>query len=217
MRPPDHLGLLTRGRVLQMVDALEAVGATPIDFAAFHSFAFFTNVLSPVWDLHPLEGSVLKDERGPYFPIVQRELDHLIAAGALTIVTLTAPASRASMATISPTFVLNRNAAESVLASIAALPDEQPIADFLRELATAFAQIKEDRRDDAAVVDAAYSDPAIEDRRVVDFAEWVSPTLANPSWKTSEAFQRYAPPGVTLTRAEKLSMYMRLMRSRAVG
>lgn len=207
------LPVLIRSRLLQMLAALERVGGTPIDTRSLHAFAFFANVLSPLWDLHPLEGSVLKESGAPYFPTLQRELDCLVGEGFVTVVTLTRDDAEGLLAS----FRLNNERAGSVLEVVGSLPDEAHAEDFLTELADAFVEIRPDRRDDAAVADAAYSDPAVAEGRIVDFAEWVSPTQGNAAWNTAQQFQRYVPAGVTLNRAEKLVMYMRLMKRRAHG
>lgn len=207
------LPILIRSRLLQMMAALERVGGTPIDTRSLHAFAFFANVLSPLWDLHPLEGSVLKDSGAPYFPALQRELDCLVGEGFITVVRLVRSDAEGLLAT----FRLHHDRAGRVLQALGSLPDEARTDEFLTELADAFVEIRPDRRDDAAVADAAYSDPAVAEGRIVDFAEWVSPTRGNAAWNTAQQFQRYVPAGVTLNRAEKLVMYMRLMKRRAHG
>jgi hypothetical protein len=209
----DVLSTLIRSRLLQMLAALEKVGGTPIDTKSLHAFAFFANVLSPLWDLDPLEGSVLKDSDSPYFPALQRQLDALVGQGFVTVVTL----SRDNDGVLGASFTLAHQRAALVLNAIGILPDEINADAFLTELADAFVEIRPDRRDDAATADAAYSDPAVAEGRIVDFAEWVSPTKGNAAWKTAQQFQKYVPSGVTLNRAEKLVMYMRLMKRRAHG
>ena len=207
------LPTLIRSRLLQMLSALESVGGTPIDTRSLHSFAFFANVLSPLWDLNPLEGSVLKDSGAPYFPALQRELDSLVGDGFVTVVSL----ARGPGHELEARFRLAHERARQVLEVLRLLPDEAEAENFLTELADAFVEIRPERRDDAATADAAYSDPAVAEGRIVDFAEWVSPTKGNAAWNTAQQFQRYVPSGVTLNRAEKLVMYMRLMKRRAHG
>ncbi|MCW2249305.1 hypothetical protein M2352_004965 [Azospirillum fermentarium] len=196
-----------------MFAALERVGGTPIDTRSLHAFAFFANVLSPLWDLHPLEGSVLKESGSPYFPALQRQLDCLVGEGFIIVESL----ARGTTDELEAKFRLSHERAQPVLSIVRMLPDEASAEGFLTELADAFVEIRPDRRDDAAVADAAYSDPAVAQGRIVDFAEWVSPTKGNAAWNTAQQFQKYVPVGVTLSRAEKLVMYMRLMKRRAHG
>lgn len=214
----EHHSLFVRAKLVQMFDALERVDGTPIEAAAFHSFAFFVNVLSPLWDLHPFEGSVLKEHGSPFFPAVQRELDALIGDRLVKVTDLSlSTSSTGDEPKLVASFTLERSKCVELLASIRALPDERQSEGFLLELADAFVSIRPELRDDVAVVDAAYSDPSIAEGRIVDFAEWVSSTNDNASWRVAQEFQRFAPDNVSLSRAEKLVMYMRLMKRRVHG
>lgn len=205
--------ILLRARILQMFSALERVGATPIDTRGFHAFAFFANVLSPVWGFEPLEGSVLKEEGAPYLPSLQHELDRLVGERFIIVDDL----RLTSTGKLDATFRLENTRARYILSALASLPDQAGVDDFLVELADAFAEIEADYRDDAAEKDATYSDPAIAAGRVVDFGEWRSPTVDNAAWVTAEAFQDHMPSGVTLDRAEKINYYMQLMKKRSHG
>ena len=113
--PTVHNHLLVRAKLVQMFDALERVGGTPIDTVTFHSFAFFVNVLSPLWDLYPFEGSVLKEARSPHFPIVQRELDCLVGAGIVEVTSLSYETGQSTQVSpIVANFQLCRKQAQSV-------------------------------------------------------------------------------------------------------
>jgi len=214
----EHHSLFVRAKLVQMFDALERVGGTPIEGAAFHSFAFFVNVLSPLWDLHPFEGSVLKEHGSPFFPVVQRELDVLVGDGLVRVADLSLSTSEESgEPRLIASFSLERKKCVEILAAIRVLPDEIQSESFLLELADAFVGIQPELRDDVAVVDAAYSDPSIAEGRIVDFAEWVSSTNENASWLVAQEFQKFAPDNVSLSRGEKLVMYMRLMKRRVHG
>jgi len=206
-----------RARLMQIMDALERVGGTPISMRNLHAFAFFANVLSPLWEVDPIEGSVLKERTGPYFPSLQREVDGCVGNGLLLVDAIEALVGAGGETRIDASLRLDTMRSKKLIEKISALPDETAVSGFLLELAFAFLEIAADRRDDATQWDAAWSDPSIADDRVVDFAEWVSSTYQNPSWNAAQRFQEFAPKGVTLSRAEKLLMYMRLMKRRAHG
>jgi hypothetical protein len=216
MRETTTVSLMTRARLVQIMAALERNGATPIPSRSLHSFAFFANVLSPIWDLTPLDGSVLKQKSGPFYPALQREIDYLIGRSVLTVVSLKSM-DHGEASFIEPSLRLSKANAQSVLEVVDALPDEQMTGRFLDQLAAAFVEITPDERADAATLDAAYSDPAVASGRIVDFAEWVEPTFGNPAWSTAQAFQQYMPNKMILNRAEKLAMYMRLIKKRAAN
>src|SRR5712692_8501575 len=73
--------LRQRIRVIQLLEAAERAGITPIPARRLHAYAYLADVLSPVWDLQPFDGKVLKVKHGPHYPDLQRELDRLVVLG----------------------------------------------------------------------------------------------------------------------------------------
>ena len=199
-----------------MLSAIERTGGVAISLESLNAFAYFANVLSPLWDIDPVEGSVLKDG-APRFPSLEAELDMLVGEGLVKVVSLTMENRPEAGPRLTALFRIDHARATPALQAIQALPDERSSEGFLLELASAFLDIHADRQDDAAAQDAAYSNPKVSTGRVVDFAEWVSPTRDNASWNVAQSFQRYVSDKVTLSRAEKLVMYMNLMKRRAHG
>lgn len=213
-QPPDS-DLRIRARVLQIMAALERAGATPISNRDLHSVAYLANVLSPIWDVEPLETSVLKDREGPRSSAFEHEIDLCIGQGLLLVDALRPDPE--NPVRLDATYRLNARAARPVLAAITLLPDEQSVEHFLNELAFAFVEIKPGLRDDAALQDASWSNPAVAEGRIVDFGEHSQRAAVNPSYNAAQAFQRFAPEGIKLDRAEKLLMYVRLLKRRAHG
>lgn len=212
---PPESDLRVRSRLMQIMAALERAGATPITNRDLHSIAYLANVLSPLWDVEPLETSVLKDRDGPRSSALEHEIDLCIGLGLLVVDALrTDPENSARL---DATYRLNAKAARPVLAAISILPDEQLVEKFLNELAFAFIEIKPGLRDDAALQDASWSNPAVAEGRIVDFGEHAERAAVNPTYNAAQAFQRFAPEGVKLDRAEKLLMYVRLLKRRAHG
>jgi hypothetical protein len=209
--------VFTQVRLLQIFVALDRAGALPATVSDLHTFAFFSNVMSPLWSLEPLEGAVLKLADGPYYPFLQKELDHLVGVGFLEIDSLDVTKPDKGSAQLRATFRLAPQAAEAAVIKIQILPDEVETLRFLTELAFSFADIRRDDRGAAAIKDATFSNPAISDDRVIDFGDWNDPEVADASVRTANRFQKYAPNGVTLNRAEKLSMYMSLVARRSRG
>lgn len=207
--------LFTQVRLLQIFSALERAGVLPATIPDVHTFAFFSNVMSPLWDLEPLEGAVLKLADGPYYPFLQKELDHLVAAGFLEVDSLNVTNSKGAAGQLRATFRLASQMERSVVDRFDGLPDEVETLRFLTELAFSFANIKRGNRVAVAMKDATFSNPAISEDRIIDFAEWNDPRSSDASVMAANRFQKYAPAGITLNRAEKLSMYMSLIVRRA--
>lgn len=201
-----------QARVMQILAALEEAGATPIANRDLHAIAYLANVLSPVWEIEPIEGSVLKSIDGPHSSLFEAQLNRCVCQGLVVVTSLVADAE--SPGRIAASYRLSGKLARPVLAIINSFPDEQMVRGFLNELAFAFAGIAPELRDNTALADASWSNPAIADQRVVDFAEFTD-QAKNPSRNVMNAFQRYAPAGVIYSRAEKLSMYVHLLRQRA--
>ncbi len=201
-----------RSRVLQILAALEEAGATPIPNRDLHAIAYLANVLSPMWDIEPIEGSVLKTKDGPHSSIFETQLDRCICQGLVVVTSLEDDAENPHR--ISASYRLAADRARPLLSVINGFPDEEIVRAFLNELAFAFADIAPELRDDTALEDASWTNPAIADQRVVDFAEFIDRNR-NPSHNVVNAFQRYAPAGVTYSLAEKLAMYLRLLKRRA--
>lgn len=212
---PLESDLRVRARLLQIMAALERAGATPISNRDLHAIAYLANVLSPLWEVEPLEGSVLKDRNGPRSSSLEHEVDLCVGSGLLVVDALRPDPE--DPARLDATFRLDGRAARVVLEAITALPDEQSVESYLTELAFAFVEIKPGLRDDAALQDAAWSNPAVAPGRVVDFGGHVGRSVNNPAFNAAQAFQKFAPEGVRLNRAEKLLMYVRLLKRRAHG
>lgn len=212
---PPVSDLRIRARVMQIMAALERAGATPISNRDLHSIAYLSNVLSPLWEVEPLETSVLKDRDGPRSSAFEHEIDLCVGQGLILVESLRPDPE--NLARLDATYRLNGKIARPVLAAIASLGDEQSVGEFLNELAFAFVEIQPGLRDDAATKDASWSNPAIAEGRIVDFGEHSRRAAVNPSYNAAQAFQRFAPEGMKLDRAEKLLMYVRLLKRRAHG
>jgi hypothetical protein len=201
-----------QARVLQILAALEEAGATPINNRDLHAVAYLANVLSPVWDVEPIEGSILKSKDGPRSRLFEAVLDRCVSQGLVVIDSLQDDVEDPRR--VSASYRLSAGKSRPVLAVINEFPDEQRVRRFLDELAFAFAEIPPQDWDDTALEDASWTNPSVAEDRVVDFAEFVERT-DSPSYNVINTFQRFAPSGVTYSQAEKLAMYLRLLKRRA--
>lgn len=215
MQEPHIADLRVRARLIQIFAALERAGLTPVSNRDLHALAYLANVLSPLWDIDPIETSVLKDINGPRSSALEREVDLCVGNGALTVESLRMDPDDPSR--LNATYRLNARAARPVLESLAGLPDEHLVASYLNELAFAYAEIRPELRDVLATKDAAWSNPAIAPGRIVDFGAHIGRAAVNPTFNAAQAFQQFAPEGIHLDRAEKLLMYVRLLKRRAHG
>lgn len=215
MTPDERTGLQVR--TVRLLDALVRAGLEEVSLEDFDAFAFFANALAPVWGSLPALSDVLKDEEGPHYPVLQRELDFLIGQGLVKVSRLT-PKDRGGRWRLDVAFSLDLAKAHAWLAVADLMPDEDPgLTGFLEELAYGFVEIPSGLRDDAARVDAAWSAPGTPVGRFVEFGgrSAAGVEVPNHSVDAARRFQAYAGEGVTLTPAEQTSLYMSLMRRRA--
>ncbi len=186
MQEPRTADLRVRARLIQIIAALERAGLTPISNRDLHALAYLANVLSPLWDVDPIETSVLKDRNGPRSSALEHEIDLCVGNGALAVESLRPDPDAPSR--LNATYRLNARAAQPVLESLAGLPDEQLVANYLNELAFAYAEVKPELRDDLAQKDAAWSNPAIAPGRIVDFGAHIERAAVNATFNAAQAF-----------------------------
>lgn len=204
-----------RFRLLQILAALDRAAVSPISNRDLHAFAYLANALSPVWEVEPLENSVLKDEDGPRSSSLEREIDLCVGYGLVDVISIERDDENPDK--LNARFSLSAQRARKILSIAEYLPDEQNTFEFLTELAFSFAEISKPHRDDAALVDASWSDPKVAQGRIINFIEEEGGPETGASHRAAEAFQEFVPPGVILSRAEKLVMYMRLLKKLAHG
>src|SRR5438552_17717143 len=72
-----------------------------------HVFAYLADVLSPVWNLQPFDGKVLKIQGGPHYPDLQSELDRLAVMGIVVISRLKYFAQRRATIIVDADYAVN--------------------------------------------------------------------------------------------------------------
>ena len=70
-----------RVRLVVLLDASREAGLDPLPTRRLHLIAYLANVLSPVWDMPSVDGTVLKRRGGPFYPDLQADLDRLVGLG----------------------------------------------------------------------------------------------------------------------------------------
>lgn len=213
-----------RARVLLLLDAAERAGIAPLSTPRFHVLAYLADVLSPVWGLRPFDGKVLKNEGGPHYPDLQKQIDVLVALRLIDVFGLKYIDRPNEGARIDASYALRFDAPElpKILAALGAAADEKPLDgkdrqahQFVAELAGALATLGDDQIDAVASIDVTYADSRIAVSNIVDFASWTSePQAENPSVLTMDRFSSFLPEGASLTPAEKLYLYAVFLRRR---
>lgn len=198
-------------RLLTLLRAAERAGLVPLDVLALHTFAYLANVLSPVWEMAPMDGRILKRRGGPFYPVLQHDLDRLVGLGVVVITGLGHEIDDDGRWRLRGAFRLNAELAGAALHAIDSFVDEQAVSSFLSELGLALSSLPEDTFPRAPMEDATYADTLVAAGNVVDFAEW---QRRNFSANAARRFLDLMPEGVQATRSELLHLYVRHLRSR---
>jgi hypothetical protein len=198
-------------RLILLLDAASRAGLVPLDVRTLHTFAYFANVLSPVWDMPPMDGSVLKMQDGPYYPVLQHELDRLVGIGIARISNLGHDADDEGRWRLRGAFRLNDHLAAPILAVIETFEGEAVVHAFLVELALALSGLPRELAACASMQDATFADSLTENGNVLDFGEW---KVRNYSSNAARRFRDLTSAGIVATQAELLHLYVRHLRLR---
>lgn len=223
--PDSHTAELTnseiailrrRARVLQLLDAAERAGISPLDTYRFHAFAYLADVLSPVWELPTYDGVILKAKGGPFYRDLQREIDRLVAMGLIEITELRYDERPRKGARIMGKYSL-RFASPNLgplLMAIGAQPDPAAVDprdhrfhSFLVELASALARLPDDEIGKAATADVTYSDSRVAANNLLEFDDFGDYGAKNLSVATAKQFNAFVPDGVKLSPGEQVYLY----------
>ena len=189
-------------RVLSLLDALAAAGLVPSASQALHELAYLANVLAPVFDLPPLDATLLKRKSGPYYPALQQTIDRLVGRGLVEAVNLRYELDEVEKRyRICASYRLCRKQVSAALKRYRSLYTAE--AQFLDELAAAYSGLSDVEQGTVAIEDARFADSSVDVNNVIDFGQWVK-VEKNFSRNAAMAFA----PGVDLAPAERLYLYL---------
>jgi hypothetical protein len=197
--------LRRRIRLILLLDAAESAGLTPLPIIHLHTFAYMSNVLSPVWDVPVIEGKVLKRRGSPFYASLQHDLDRLVGMGVVLVSSISHVLDGDQQWRLEGSYCLHRTFADRILQRIKAFEDECKLINFIQELAYALSALSDEDIGRATTEDATYADPIIDVGNVVDFAEWEN---INYSANAAQYFEWLLPSGGRATQGEMLHLYI---------
>jgi hypothetical protein len=217
LNDPEVAIIRRRARIVMLLDAAERAGIAPINAIRLHAFSYLADVLSPVWDLPPFDGKILKIEGGPHYPDIQQEIDRLVVLGLVEVSNLRYLRRPNGGARIACDYSLRLDSKQlpDILFALGARapfhpldPKDQEVHAFLVDLAGALALLPGEQIEKAATLDATYADSRIGDANLVDFASWTNdPGSANLSVLTAERFSAFLPEESRLSPGERIYLY----------
>lgn len=186
-----------------LFDALDWAGIRPVAPAQLNALWYLSNALAPAWRLAPFDAAVLKTERQPYFPLLQRDIDALVGMGMLRVSSFVVDEDSGH---IEGSFALNRTFADPVLELMRTIPEEADLLSFLAEVVQALNRLTDDEQRTGLAEDATYADPRVGVGNVVDLGEWME---RDGITRTAEILQRIEVlAGEELLPAQRMDIYV---------
>lgn len=190
-------------RVLTLLDALAGAGITPSSARAIHEFAYFSNVLAPVFKLSPMDTVLLKRKSGPYYPELQQTIDRLVGQGLVEVLNPRYELDKVEQRyRMDASYRLCRPVTTPALERYRALFENE--ANFIAELAVAYSAIQDQDQGRIALSDACYSNPSVDENHIIDFSQ----VYENYSSNAAMAFA----PGQNLMPEERLYLYFNYLQ-----
>lgn len=203
-----------RVRLVVLLDASREAGIDPLPTLRLHLIAYLANVLSPVWDMPSVDGTVLKRRGGPFYPDLQADLDRLVGLGVVRVENLRHERIDDDHYRLEGSFRLNQDLARPILTHLHSMQDEAQAAKFVLELVLALSALSDEEIDRAITEDATYANPKVGVDNVIDFGEWMS---SNYSANAAERVGGLVKTGAVVGASEKVHLYVRHLRRRLQG
>lgn len=203
-----------RVRLVALLEASREAGIEPLPTLRLHLIAYLANVLSPVWDMPSVDGSVLKRSGGPFYPDLQNDLDRLVGIGVVRVENLRHQRIDDDRYRLDGSYRLNTELAAPILTYLSVMPEEAAAARFVRELVLALSALSDEEIDRVITEDATYANPKVSNDNVIDFGEWLS---GNYSAAAAEKIGDLVPTGAAVGASEKVHLYVRHLRRRLQG
>lgn len=210
----DTAEIQRRVRLVVLLDAAERAGLTPVAVGNLHTLAFLTNVLAPVWDMHPMDGRLLKRREGPFYAPLQHDLDRLVGVGVALITRAGHVQNVDGKWRLDGLYEPNHDFTDRLIEAVERFPEERALMHFVREVTLAVSALTDADLSHASREDATYADPLVDYGSVVDFAEW---RHVNYSANAAQHIARFLPHWAAPTTGEKLHLYVRHLARRLHG
>lgn len=200
---------LTREHVrvwlLILVGASGTAGLTPLSDKLFHRMVFLSNSLAKLYETQPPAELVLKQDRGPYYPQAEIELERLVIQELVTMTGMrwTEGADRQMEAS----FSLSPSGLACVRRLVMASGWCARVQSFLNDLAAAVAHVDEGDEVSTADRDLTYSQPGIQDRAVISFRS----REERLSQRATEEIASLSPAGCEPSRQHQLRLYLKYL------
>ena len=200
-----------RIRVLMLLDAVDYAVLAPIPVQRFHTLAFLSDVLSPIFNLIPMSGKILKRRAFPYFPDLQWEIDRLVGLDLVTPLEVV-PVVEESKAYVTFSLALQRARASPVLDIVYSQEEFSILRDYFRELAGALSNIQDTELDAVTKLDVTWDSGHA--GAVIDYAEWRAQNYSTLGANRIEelAVRAFGNREAQLSPTAKVNLYVKYLK-----
>ena len=197
----------TRVWLVFLVDAANRAGLNPLSKRRMHRLVFLSNCLAPLFQATPNTAHIVKYKHGPFYPLIQWELDRLATMGVLTIDNIEYTHDKKGW-WVSADYGAGPMM-EPVLSHCHQSAYGQRLGEYLNEVVAGFASLRGAALDEVALRDENYNQPGATADSFIDFSEQGD----NFSLQTARAFQNVLPANLVPTQKEELFLYMRFLEA----
>ena len=201
------LTFTTRAWLTFLVDAAYRSGLSPLSKRRIHRLVFLSNCLAPLFQATPQTAQIVKYKHGPFYPLVQWELDRLATIGVFTIGNIQYSHDEQGW-WVSADYAAGP-VMESVLVHCRKSTYGRRLGDYLNEVVSGFASLRANTLDEVALRDETYDQPGATADSFIDFSEKED----NFSLQTARAFKNVLPANLVPNRKEELFLYMRFLEA----
>src|SRR6266404_4234259 len=189
---------VTRAWLTYLIIAAQKAGLTPLSKTRLHRLVFLSNCLAPLFHATPTSARIVKYVRGPFYPVIQWELDRLVTMGVLGM-------SKLSYTKDKDGWWMNANYdignhATTVAKYCSRIRYGQDLETYLIEVTFGYGSLPENVLESVALKDANYNAPGLSEHSFIDFSD----AERNLSLKVAKSFAAYAPKRLIPSRKEEL-------------
>lgn len=208
------LAIRRRIRLLMLLDAADYAVISPISTSRLHALAFLGDVLSPIYQLTAISGSILKRRVGPYFPELQWEIDRLVGSGLVDVLELK-PVVEVTNAYLDASFSLSREYVRPIFDILYKDNSYLILRDFFRELASALGSVPDNDLDATTRADVTWETGHA--GTVIDYASWRNYSRLSAERIEELARDKLGNANLKLSPGAKVNLYVRYLQRAANG
>lgn len=199
------LSFRTQAWLIFLLHACHKAGLLPIEKMRLHQLIFLSNCLAPLFEETPDSARIVKYKRGPFYPVVQWDLDHLAVTGAISISDVQYIQDQFGTWLEARYSISDKT--KPIIQHCRGINYGQRLDDYLTEVAFGFAALNKRLLDEVAFKDKTYNAPGTSAGAFIDFSK----VATNYSVKTAESFRKILPEEIAPSRKEELFLYLRFL------